>query len=240
MAYTFKISDDTTLQLSTEDGVFFPTGTSLALIKAFEQKVAKPGKTLDLGCGCGIVGLVTQKKGLAKGPMYASDLGEAAVACTQKNFFNHGVEVVAKSGSLFEPWKGETFDYILDDVSGVAEEIAMVSPWFRNVSCESGVDGIDLVIQVIEQAPNYLTSEGILFFPIISLSNERKILDKAHEKFESVERLTHQEWPLPEEMKPHTELIMRLNREGHVTVIKKFGIMILYTDIYAAQKSRNK
>ena len=56
------------------------------------------------------------------------------------------------------------FDYIIDDVSGISEEIAKISPWFKNVPCTSGIDGTDLVVSVLKEAPKYLKKNGKIFF----------------------------------------------------------------------------
>src|SRR5438132_3941540 len=119
--YTLKTDGIPEMEFETRDDVFKPTGTSLSLIRSFMRLTKQPGKLLDLGCGCGIAGIVAQKIGLALSPVYASDLSQPAVDCTNANARNHKCQVVARSGSLFEPWVGEKFDAILDDVSGVAE-----------------------------------------------------------------------------------------------------------------------
>ncbi len=222
------------MEFETREDVFHPTGTSLSLIRSFSGLTREPGKLLDLGCGCGIVGIVASKMGLASSPVYASDLSEQAVECARANSRRHGCEIVARSGSLFAPWQGERFDTILDDVSGVAEEIAKVSPWFAGVPCASGPDGTDLVCEVIRQAPQHLAPGGRLFFPIISLSNGERILESANRAFRSVKKIAHKDWPLPAEMKPHADLIKAMNAEGRVKITQKFGMIIFHTDVYVA------
>ena len=83
------------------------------------------------------------------------------------------------SSCLFDPWAGEKFDYIIDDISGVAERIAEISPWFKETACESGEDGTKLVIEAIEKSPTHLNVDGKFFFPILSLSNSERILSKS-------------------------------------------------------------
>jgi len=226
--------DDASLVLSHDEGVFEPTGTTAVLVEAVQRFIEKPGKLLDLGCGCGVVGLALCQKGLVKLPLYASDLSIEAVDATKKNASQAGFEVVAKDGALFEPWTNETFDYIIDDVSGVAEEIARISPWFQHVPCESGVDGTALVVNVIKNAVSFLNPGGFLFFPIISLSNVDKILEEANAHYDNVECLSHREWPLPKEMYGHKDLLKRLQGDEHIQLIEKFGMMIFFTDVYVA------
>src|SRR5579864_4082659 len=232
--YSFKPENQAELQFETGENVFHPTATSLYLIRAFSKAIKKPGKVLDLGCGCGVVGIVAGKLGLASVPVCASDLSADAVECALANARKHEIEVDVRVRSLIDPWKGYAFDYIVDDVSGVAEEIAAVSEWFRGVPCHSGADGTALVGKVIRESSKYLTSGGKLFFPIISLSNGNKILDIANECFTRVMRIAHEEWPLPSPMIPHTSLLRDLHREGKIRIVEKFGMIILSTDIYVA------
>jgi len=222
------------LEVSIPHGVFVPTGTTTVLINAIRSYARGPGKALDLGCGAGAVGIALNRLGLVKAPLYASDLGQAAVDSTAHNCAEHQCPVVARCGPLFEPWKNEKFDYIVDDVSGVAAGVAAVSPWFANVSCESGIDGASLVGEVIKQAPAYLEPEGLLFFPIISFSNADKILAIARENFKEVRQLAHHEWPLPKEMYQHLPELERLQEEGHIQFSRKFGMVLWFTDIYVA------
>ena len=126
--YKFKYGLTEELMLNVPEGVFVPTGTSQSLVKAVRGYVKEPGKTVDLGCGSGAVGIVLNKLGLIKGNLYASDLSEKAVESVERNAKQYDCPVVAKAGSLFDPWQDEKFDYIVDDISGVSEEVARISP----------------------------------------------------------------------------------------------------------------
>jgi methylase of polypeptide subunit release factors len=236
--YTLKLSGFPEMAFETEEGVFEPTGTSVSLVRSLAGLGRRAGRLLDLGCGCGVTGIAAAAMGLAEMPVFASDVSEKAVACAERNARAHGCEMVAKAGSLFEPWRGERFDMILDDVSGVAEEIARVSPWFANVPCASGPDGTDLVRAVIEAAPDYLVASGSLVFPIISLSNGPRILDCARSRFSEVTELGHHDWPLPPEMRGHADLLKRMHDQGSIRITQKFGMIIFHTDIYEARNPR--
>ena len=204
--------------------IFKPTGTSQVLIKAVKEIIKKP-KILDLGCGCGEVGISL----LDLGEVFASDIDQEAVDSidTAKN----GID--ARCGNLFEPWVDMEFDIIVDDVSGVAEDVAKISPWFEGVPCETGSDGTKLVCEVLKQAPNYLLPNGKLFFPIVSFSDINKILGVANENF-LIEQLSHTEFPLPKEMYKHRDLLNKLKAEGKIHFEEKFGMIIYWTDIYVA------
>ena len=232
--FNFPLAPNRDIVLTSAPGAFVPTGTTKLLIKAVQQSVSVPVTTLDLGCGTGVVGLVLYMQGLVKSPLFASDLSEPAVRCSRINFERHRCPSDVRSGSLFEPWFGHKFDVIVDDISGVSEEVSAVSPWFRGVPCESGRDGTTLIVDVIRNATQYLTSQGRFFFPVISLSNVDILLKNAKENFNTVERVARQEWPLPDELKLHMPLLEKLNDEGCIKLHKRFGMILWYTEIYCA------
>jgi SAM-dependent methyltransferase len=236
MNQLYALPSGAPLEIRTEDGVFRPTGTTTALIDAVvtERREAGAGTVLDLGCGCGIVGLALQAMGLVSGVLHASDASADAARLTTENCRAHGYAVDARVGSVFEPWTGMRFDYIVNDISGVAQALADVSPWFRGIPCASGPDGTDLVVQVLRNAPAHLNRGGTLFFPVLSLSNVDALLAAAREVFPTVRRLSHRTWPLPDDMKDALPLVRALAGEGRIQIEEKFGIVLWSTDVYAA------
>ena len=232
--YKFVIDKNTAIPLILSDDVFIPTGTSVSLIHAVRDYVNKPGKVLDLGAGSGAVGLSLYQCGLVEPPLYASDFSGQAIECIKRNAVLHQLPIVCMRGSLFEPWEYEKFDYIVNDISGIAEKVAELSPWYKNIPCQSGRDGTLLVNEALRKAAMYLNSEGLFFFPIISLSNVDKILDVAHEYFPQVKQLNHKEWPLPNEMHKNLSALHKLRDEGHIQFKEKFGMVLFFTDVYVA------
>ena len=227
-----KIND---VKIITNKKVFSPTGTSNFLLEAVCNKIKLNSSILDLGCGTGLIGISLGKLGLGKNKIYLSDASKEAVKLAKINAAKNNISVDARAGSLFEPWKGMKFDNIIDDVSGVAEDIAKVSPWFKNVPCESGYDGTNLVIKVLKQAPRYLNKNGKFFFPVLSLSNNKKIIKEAKKIFSRIKLISVKTWPLPIEMSSSIELIRFLNKKGVIEVKEKFGIILWKTEIYIAQ-----
>ena len=240
--YTYKTADKT-LEFVTQEGVFFPTDTSELLIAGALKTIRKPGRTLDLGCGVGVLGLTLAKSGLVEGTLCASDLSPEAVRLAGENAKRHGVSMDARVGSLFEPWHGRVFDCIVEDVPGITEEVAAFSRWFpKSIPCASGLDGAELAVRVIREAPLHLSPGGTLIFPILSLSDTDRLLDAAQGAFENVVRVQKRLWSLPEEMRPHMDFLMKLKAEKKVRLEEKFGLVLWYTEVYAASgaKKTNK
>ena len=241
MSYTFELGDEVSIKLATAPGVFVPTHTSTLCIEAVHNQGPRPGRTLDLGCGCGVVGIAMNKLGYANGPLFASDLSPEAVDLTRTNCDAHAVNCDVRIGSLFEPWGDMRFDMIIDDVSGIAEEVAILSPWFsETIPCASGDDGTALTRAVIEAAPDHLADGGLLFIPVISLSCVDRILDSAHATFGSVEKASGQDWRLPDEMTPHLDQLDALKSDGLIDFARKFGMVMCRTDFYVCSEPKGK
>ena len=167
------------MEMDVFDGVFYPTHTSKMFIDYFEKNFhsyKKAKSILDLGCGCGVVSVVLKKKWFVSSQFFASDISEVATQNVAYNCKLNSVEIVTKSGASFEPWGGSRFDIIIDDVSGVAQELAKKSSWFgEEISCNSGADGTELTIDILEKSKDFLNEDGVLFFPALTLSNYKKI-----------------------------------------------------------------
>jgi hypothetical protein len=140
---------------------------------------------------------------------------------------------------MFEPWDGMQFDTIVDDVSGIAEKVARLSPWFgETIPCASGDDGTALTRNVIESAPDHLAESGSLYIPVISLSRVDRILETAHAVFGNVEKASGQDWRLPEEMTPHLERLDTLKNDGLIDFSRKFGMVMCRTEFYVCSEPK--
>ncbi len=145
------------------------------------------------------------------------------------------VDVIARRGSLFEPWEDEKFDVLIDDVSGISDEVAKISPWFPSgVTCGAGRDGTKWIVSILEGAPSHLNRGGKIFFPVLSLSNEAKILAGAKKNFPHVKLLTEKEWFLPSQTIKRIGRISPLIEDGTIVCKKKFGLWIWSTKIFLA------
>lgn len=231
--FTLQVDKNVSVAAYVPENVFAPTFTSVLCIKAAQLIVGRDSIVLDLGCGCGVVGIALAKLLFVKTPVFASDVSSAAIDVARMNFELHGIAADLRTGSVFEPWVGMRFDYVVDDVSGITEDVAAVSPWFaNNIPCATGPDGAELTLRVIEEAPNHLSRKGGLFIPVISLSNRERILAAARARFVNVRKVAAQTWALPEAMRPHLALLDSIRNEGRISFEERFGTILCSTDIY--------
>ena len=232
----FSPKDGRKMNLVSAKGVFDPNTTTELLINATKKTISKPKKMLDLGCGTGVVGLSLWLEGLAKEPICASDLSVPSVSCSQENFRRYECEADIRCGALFEPWADEKFDVIVDDISGISQDVASISPWFGGVPCDTGRDGTDLVLDILRNSSKHLSEDGYFFFPVLSLSNVDAILKEAKENFALVKLIKRQEWPLPKELEEHMPLLKKLSARGSIKLEERFGMVLCYTEVYLARE----
>ncbi|MCH9695412.1 MAG: methyltransferase [Gammaproteobacteria bacterium] len=76
--------------------------------------LAKPAsRTLDLGCGCGLHAVCAAK---ISAEVVATDVSDAAIHYTRLNaLLNELPNIDARTGSLFDPVRGEQFDWIISN-----------------------------------------------------------------------------------------------------------------------------
>lgn len=231
-----KLGDTEAITLVTASDVFEPTSTTVLLLRAARRALVPPPRSvLDLGCGCGVVAVVLAKQLPPGTSVHASDLSAAAVGLTELNARGNGVMVDCRQGSLFEPWHGNRFDLIVDDVAGVAEPLARLSGWYPGpVPSDAGRDGTRWIRDVIRQAPEYLAPGGRLCFPVLSLSGESKILAEARARFTDVTQVEEQWYPLNEPLLANFDLVKELAADGSIQVEQRGSRWCWAVRIYVA------
>jgi predicted RNA methylase len=217
-----------------DKGVFLPNFTTKLLLSEIKNYSLKKKiyfkRTLDLGCGSGVIGIVLNKLGVSKN-IYLSDISKKAVTNAICNFKLNKVRGDIRVGKMFEPWKNHKFDLIINDVSAISSKLAKISPWFKKIPCESGNDGTKLSINFLRQVKEYSFKNSKIFFPILSLSNEKKIIRFAKKNFRNVKIINNAEWPLPKKMLFHKKKLEYLKKNKFINYKKISGNFICKTSI---------
>ena len=232
-----KLGDVESINVATTPDVFHPTSTTVLLLHSARGALNQPCQSvLDLGCGSGIVAIVLARLLPPGTSVCASDLSPEAVRLTSANAERNGVHVDCRCGSTFEPWQGRRFDLIVDDVAGVAEPLDRLSGWYPpGVPSDAGPDGARWILEILDCAPDHLSPGGRIVFPILTLSREDRILDRARARFAVVTQVEEQWYPFSETLAAHFPLIEELAREGNVRVEKRGSRWCWATRIYLAE-----
>ena len=230
--YNFKLDSGFSIDLEKDDKVFTPTGTSKVLVEAIIENVKEKRKILDLGCGCGAIGLSLFKNNIVKEPIYASDISKEAVSNFTTNSEKYNCKSIVKQSHLLNEWEEGQFEMIVCDVSAISEEVAKFSNWFDVTSCKTGADGSELMKEIFENVEKYIKKPGHFYFPIISLSNVDFIKEYSFSKFKNIKKIKRFNWPLPEEMLKHFKTLKELKEKKFVDFKEVLGMVICYTDVY--------
>ena len=215
-------------------GIFTPTLTSELIIKFSEKYLLKNQRILDLGCGGGIISASLYQKKLNQS-FHLSDLDLLAVKRAKKNLESIKTNFTIKQGNLFEPWKKQKFDLIINDVSGVSSHVAKISSWFKNVPIDNSISGTNLLKRVVNKCENYMNPNSVFITPIISLSNVKNAKNFLKKKLKIIS-IKEFDWPLPQTMMSNIKVLEKLKKDKIIYFKKNFGIIICSTILIAAKK----
>lgn len=146
----------------------------------------EPGRILDLCTGSGCIAIVLAYA-FANSAVDASDLSPDALVVAKQNVARYGLEqqvtLLQGDGLLATQQQVARFgryDLIVSNPPYVdAEDMATLPEEYRHepsMALESGSDGLNFVRQLLSDAPNYLSEEGLL---IVEVGNSAPALEAA-------------------------------------------------------------
>jgi HemK-like putative methylase len=223
------------LSLQSSPETFVPNTTTNIL---FDAALPVEGKSvLDLGCGIGAIAIASALSGASK--VMAVDVMEQACQLAVRNAENNGVgdRVTVQRSFLFRDLDDAKFDLVISDVTGMAEKIARLSPWYPPTIPTAGTDGTALAIEVLEQAPEHLNPGGHLVFPIISLSRASAIEEAARKVFgESLTKVAEKSIPFPPQLAQDREFVEGEKRQGVIDYTVRGSRLCWTLRIYSGKR----
>lgn len=142
-----------------------------------------PEQVLDLCSGSGCLGILTALA-FPESAVDLAELNPQAVTLSQRNIDRHflGDRVTAYQSDIFDGLPaGSQYDLIIANPPYVdAQDMADLPAEFEHepkAALASGDDGLALTYEILKQAPNYLTEQGVL---ICEVGNSAGALQQAH------------------------------------------------------------
>lgn len=175
VAYITGRKEFWSLELEVNKDVLIPRPDTEVLVEEVlnicKQIDSVPIRILDIGTGGGPIALALAKE-MPRAEIVATDISAAALAVAKKNARNLGMDslITFHQGNLFEPLD-DLFDIIVSNPPYIADEEyeklpAGVKNYEPPEALLAGADGTDFYKKIINQAPDYLKSNGWLFLEI--------------------------------------------------------------------------
>ena len=167
--YTFHVSKD----------VYLPAEDTFLL--AENLVVNKNDVVLDMGTGCGILGILAAKRARR---VVAVDVNPHAVRCAKMNAKLNGVaeKMELLQSDLFSAVKKkEKFDLIIFNAPYLPSEMREEKNWIER-AWAGGPTGRQLIDQFILQAPSYLKKGGRILLVQSTLSDLEETMQKLGEE----------------------------------------------------------
>jgi release factor glutamine methyltransferase len=135
---------------------------------------------LDIGTGCGILGVISAKKA---SKVLAIDINPHAVSCAKENARLNGVldKFLSLQCDLFSAVRvRETFDVILFNAPYLPSQSVDDNSWL-GLAWSGGVTGRQIIDRFIREAPKYLKQDGRILLMQSTLSGLGRTLQRFEE-----------------------------------------------------------
>jgi len=159
------------LDLAVDERVLIPRPETEELVEAFlkDAKGKEDIEVLDLCTGSGCIAMAVAAN-MPKAKVTASDLSPKAFMLARNNLRAYENACVVR-GNLFEPLEGRVFDYILTNppyiptktIASLQKEVKDYEPV---MALDGGLDGMDIIEKILDEASGYLANNGKIFMEI--------------------------------------------------------------------------
>jgi len=155
--------------------VYEPAEDTFLVADKLDQVIVEGDTVLDIGTGCGILGVIASKKARK---VVATDVNPYAVECARQNAKANKAasKMEVRLGDLFESVsKTEKFDVILFNAPYLPSKTEEKRTWIGQ-AWAGGRAGRQTIDSFIADAPNYLKENGRIVLVQSTLSNIQKTL----------------------------------------------------------------
>lgn len=219
---------DLAVDLETSHKVFRPTTVTKLVGDQVSDIAGK--RILDLGCGIGPLSIYFAKKNAAY--VLGLDIVPEEIELAQTNSITNGVDNVCefKHSNLFSSINEQNkFDIIVSDVSGLADKIAAITPWYPKNVPNGGPTGTETIVEAVRRSRAFLKPGGVFYCAVLSLSNVELINQAFKEVYTNYEVQFEKDILFCEELYKNCELVEEF---GYKEVRnRKFWTFYLYKGI---------
>ena len=190
-------------------------------------------RLLELGCGSGVISLALKRHFQERLEVSLSDIVESSTKDAGYNFRNNDLSANIKTGDLFSCWdKCDRFDVIGYDVTGIASDVAKISPWFDKAYYGENDTGVEHLCRFLKHLTFFDQQPQMIVFPVLSLSAFWAVpsLDEFGYREEYRDRTY---WPLDNTHFDQNSL--NVIRDNGYEVTEKFGVPNAWTVVVIAR-----
>jgi len=168
---------------------------------------------LDLGAGAGLIGILAAKRGHR---VVATDVVPAYTKCLHANALLNGVgaRLEVRTGDLFTPLIGETFDVIATNPPQLPTPPDREWNDPQSRADNGGPDGWCLLERIIRESPSYLKSQGRLVFTLFGFLGLEGATERLRAAGYEPHVLAREEQPFPRLARERLEYIRSISPAG--------------------------